>query len=101
MPGRLCPKTQEQFGAWAHGPKLQPRPHMNHCEDRPTHPADSVSRGDADAHCAGLTRTLSTDAACSAGFVATLPTEAKWEYACLAGSGTDNWNGHGEATLAR
>ncbi|MCY3019922.1 MAG: SUMF1/EgtB/PvdO family nonheme iron enzyme, partial [Planctomycetota bacterium] len=57
----------------------------------PTFPVDSVSWEDAQAFCKKLTALV--------GKTAKLPTEAQWEFACRAGTGTEYNAGQGEGAL--
>jgi len=105
------PVTQRQYRAMAEAcradlEKLEgnrgAEPSSFDGEDRPV---EQVDWRDAETVCAWLTNSNDfREAIGKAGLDPTwrvgLPDEARWEYACRAGSETDYWNGDGEAALA-
>jgi formylglycine-generating enzyme required for sulfatase activity len=60
-------------------------------------PVEQVSWGDARCVC----QWLSGSGLLPAGWIADLPSEAQWEYACRAGTETKYWSGDREEGLAR
>ncbi len=85
------PVTQTQFAAW--------RPdHENGFPNQPNHPAERIDWREAREYCRWLAESCA--ASILAGFIAALPSEAQWEYACRAGTETEYYTGDGEAALA-
>ncbi len=85
------PVTQRQFSTF--------RPdHEYGFPDRPDNPADQVNWYEALEFCQWLNENGRDEI--PAGFTATLPSEAQWEYACRAGTETEYYTGDGEAALA-
>ncbi len=87
------PITQRQFATFCPD-------HENHFsgEDFADHPADQVNWHEALEFCQWLNENGRDEI--PAGFTATLPSEAQWEYACRAGTETEYYTGDGEAALA-
>jgi formylglycine-generating enzyme required for sulfatase activity len=88
------PVTQEQFATWTSASKVK---HTNAFLGQPRHPAENMDWYQAVEFCAWLNRARRAEL--PAGYVATLPTEAEWEYACRAGTDTEYYTGDGEAAL--
>jgi len=95
-----APVTLQQFQ------KFRPGHENNFSGDHPDHPVIKVSWDDAVQFCDWLNDdVLKSDLILAAkGFVARLPTEAQWEYACRGPAGSERAeslfaNGHDEAAL--
>jgi formylglycine-generating enzyme required for sulfatase activity len=86
------PVTQAQFAAW------KPE-HENSFKNRPDNPAEDVTWHEAREYCRWLTAECATNFP-AGEWTADLPDEARWEYACRAGTETDYYSGDGEAALA-
>lgn len=85
------PITQEQFARW--------KPEHENCfPNRPDHPAEQISWGDAVDYCGWLKRICAVQI--PADLDVGLPSEAQWEYACRAGTDTEYYSGDGDAALA-
>jgi eukaryotic-like serine/threonine-protein kinase len=90
------PVTQEQFAVWTRAKKIE---HKNDFDGNPDHPAEQMTWHQAVEYCDWLTKKFAKDM--PEGYrLATLPTEAHWEYACRGKSQTEYSNGDGEAALA-
>ncbi|MEZ5963204.1 MAG: formylglycine-generating enzyme family protein [Planctomycetota bacterium] len=87
------PVTQQQFDAWMDS---MGKRHRHWFEGGGLLPAEQVTWAEAVEFC----EWLGAERRLPAGWVATLPTETEWEYACRAGTTTEYWSGDGEAALA-
>jgi formylglycine-generating enzyme required for sulfatase activity len=84
----IFPVTQEQFACF--------RPeHRSSNLGKPRHPVEQISWDDASA----FVEWLNEGDKLPDGYLARLPCEAEWEYACRAGADTEYWNGDGEGAL--
>ncbi len=84
------PVTQEQFAAFASD-------HKNDFHGRKGNPVESVDWLQATAFCDWLTKSGELPP----GYMAHLPSEIQWEYACRADTDTEYCNGDGEAALQK
>ena len=99
----VYPVTQGQFSVWTGAAGIE---HRNHFDGRPDHPAESMTWFECRDFCAWLTARCGK--AIPTGYVAGLPLECQWEYACrlMKHDGTpfsvdtDYYSGDGEAALA-
>ena len=99
------PVTQRQFSLWTGSgaysewrqSRAQEDEHANYFKDCPNNPAEQVTWYEAGGFCEWLNRVKGFRL--PEGYMAGLPTEAQWEYACRAGSRTEYSAGDGEAVL--
>jgi formylglycine-generating enzyme required for sulfatase activity len=89
------PVTQAQFAVWTKKKKVK---HTNHFAGNPNHPAESMTWHQASDFCNWLTELYGKQLPAKHP-IATLPTEAHWEYACRAGTTTEYCTGDGEVAL--
>ena len=94
------PITQEQFAAWT---KRNLPGHKNSFPGNPRRPAENMTWQDATDFCDWLTRRFPPEM----NLIASLPDEARWEYACRAGGASDRssipeyYSGNGAAALEK
>jgi formylglycine-generating enzyme required for sulfatase activity len=107
--GRV-PVTQEQLAVWTSEQTPPDGVHENRLKSQPHNPAENLSWNDALAFCGWLNEARRESL--PVGYLATLPTEAEWEYACrvvaiestaegprAVASETEYYTGNGEAAL--
>ncbi|MBV11154.1 MAG: Sulphatase-modifying factor protein [Rubinisphaera sp.] len=91
----IYPVTQEQFTVWTKSVRIG---HENGFPGNPHHPAENMNWKIARVYCEWLTR--ENQAHLPPGYLAGLPSEAEWEYACRAGTETEYYTGDGVAALS-
>ncbi len=100
------PVTQHEFSLWTRSTAYtvwcekrgQSDHHENYYKGHPSRPAECVTWYEATGYCDWLT-TEKGDGL-PAGYVAALPSEAQWEYACRGGTDTEYYTGDGAGALA-
>ncbi|MCA9047969.1 MAG: formylglycine-generating enzyme family protein [Planctomycetaceae bacterium] len=100
----IYPVTQQQFAVWTQSAGID---HKNHFEGHPHHPAEDMNWFQSRDFCQWLNERCGT--AIPPEYVAGLPTEAQWEYACRlmkrdgkpVAVDTEYYTGDGEAGLAQ
>ena len=89
------PVTQEQFGVWTKARRIS---HKNHFPNHPQNPAEELTWRQAVEFCEWLTKEAGEQFPAGL-WLACLPTEAEWEYACRAGTEMEYYTGNGESAL--